>query len=164
MPSDFRNIAESGQACVGCGRGVKEGLSLKRLRTYARSLACLECIIRYAACGNKNPAGAKCGDSPRDHEIGLGACKRPGCGCERYMHGLEREFDRQLAESVGKNPTFATCGGFGAKLGQCGATIFILPGMHMRLCSACEREWVSQTRSQAEEMAKLFNLGKDNPQ
>jgi len=156
--SDLSNIKDSGRACVGCGRGPDQ-VMLMRLRTYSRSLACGACFIKYAKCENVNPVGTKCHHDPTDHHNKRGACKMAGCGCPRWVHGLENEFDRQLAAGIGVSPRMDHCTGFGVNLGKCGRMILAgLDGTISRLCDTCTRNWIRETQEGMKEVSKLLDL------
>lgn len=156
--SDLENIKESGSQCIGCGRSSKQ-VMLMRLRTYSRSLCCGACFIKYATCENVNPIGTKCHHEPVQHFNKIGPCKVSGCGCRRWIHGLEDEFDRQLAAGVGKSPQSQECQGFGQNLGKCGEIILVgADGIIFRLCKKCERRWVQETQEGAKEMKALFDF------
>lgn len=168
MSSDFSNIKDSGRACVGCGRGPRDGVELKRLRTYSRSLACYPCLAKYISCANKNPLGQVCNHHPTDHAYievqdgnvrRLGACNQPGCGCADYRHGLEGEFDRQLSDGVGKRQQSRICTGFGENLGKCDHIVFVqADGTLMRLCAECEEQWKRLAVQSSKEVHELLNL------
>ena len=156
--SDFTQLKDSGRACVGCGRGPEE-VMLMRLRTYARSLCCGACFIKYANCENINPIGTKCHHDPVDHFGQTGPCTMAGCGCPRWQHGLESEYDRQLAEAVGKSPTSRECSGFGQNFGKCGRPVFLSADAKLsRLCVECESNWVRETQQGQKEIAALLDL------
>lgn len=134
----LENVKDSGSQCVGCGRSSKI-VPLRRLRTYARSLACFDCMSKYRSCGNLNLMGQKCNHEPHIGHI----C--PYCGCPEYYHSLESEFDRQYAASVGKRPVSVTCESYGVNLGKCGNLIFAdSSGQFSRLCASCERNWTRE--------------------
>ena len=156
--SDFTQIKDSGSCCVGCGRSSQIVL-LMRLRTYSRSLCCGACFIKYAKCENINPVGTKCHHEPTDHLFKTMACSVAGCGCPRWVHGLESDFDRQLAEAVGKSPTTSECSGFGINVGKCGRPVFLgADGSLSRLCAECERSWVQQVTQGQKEIGTLLDL------
>jgi len=158
--SDFHNIADSGRACVGCGRGP-DHVMLMRLRTYARSLACGACFIKYASCENKNPdpMARVCHHNPTEHRNKVGPCQMAGCGCPRWIHGLESEMDRQLAIGVGASPRARDCTGFGQNTGKCTRTVLAKPdGSLGRLCDPCERLWVQETQERMREAHALLKL------
>lgn len=162
MPSNFENIKDSGKACVGCGR-TSDQVMLKKLRTYSLSFTCGACLMnpQYAACANENPLKKKCGHEPMQHKrtpgglYAFGACTIDGCGCERWIHGLETEFDRQYAAGVGVAQRFHECNGFGANIGKCGTVILAkADGSMDRLCEPCMRRWLNETK----DTAKQFQL------
>jgi len=81
------------------------------------------------------------------------------CGCQKWVHGLESEMDRQLADCVAVPERMRECNGFGQNLGKCGRLIFVTPdGDLPRLCDTCERRWVQETQEGAREMSALLNL------
>lgn len=140
MASDFTNVTSQGTACVSCGR-TPDQTALKRLRKGARIYSCFECYLKYSGCGNcHHPQHAK-----RSGGGDLtGVCS--DCGCRQYIHGLEAEYDRQLADCVGKKQTVNYCRGFGQRLGKCGSVLLLkLDGTLPALCSDCDREWTQQT-------------------
>jgi len=156
--SDFHNIEESGSVCVGCGRG-KDQVMLMRLRTYARSLACGACFLKYAACANQNPLGAICGHDPKDHLYKRGPCNMDKCGCIRWVHGLESEMDRQLSACVAVPEKMRECQSYGQNLGQCGRTILVgTDGNFPRLCGSCEKRWVQEVSERAKEVSDFLKL------
>lgn len=158
MGSDLRNIKDSGRQCVGCARGP-EKVMLMRLRTYSRSLTCAGCFIKYAICENVTPLGKKCHHDPREHQNKTGHCRLPGCGCPRWIHGLEDEHDRQYAAGIGKTQQSKECQGYGQNLGKCGNLIFVhSDGTIGRLCDTCERNWTQEVMGQHKGMNALFNL------
>ena len=82
-----------------------------------------------------------------------------GCGCPRWQHGLESEYDRQLAEAVGKSPTSRECSGFGQNFGKCGRPVFLSADAKLsRLCVECESNWVRETQQGQKEIAALLDL------
>ena len=130
-----------------------------RLRTYSRSLTCGACFIKYAKCENVNPVGTKCHHDPVGHVGKIGMCSVAGCGCPRWIHGLESEHDRQLAAGIGKTPRADYCGGYGVNLGKCGKIILAGPdGTIPRLCEQCEKRWVQEVSQGAREVSKLLDL------
>ena len=158
--SDFQNIAQSGSSCIGCGRGSNQ-VMLMRLRTYSRSLCCAGCFVNseYANCANKNPGGTTCNHSPSEHIKKNGPCSMAGCGCDRWIHGLENEMDRQLGDCVGKKPRMQECNGYGANMGKCGKLIFADPnGEISQLCDPCQRRWISETQEGMRDFAALNNI------
>ena len=156
--TDLSHIKKSGSQCIGCARDSGQVL-LMRLRTYSRSLCCGACFIKYANCENVNPVGTKCHHNPVDHHNKNGACNMAGCGCPRWIHGLESEFDRQLAAGVGMMPRVQHCNSFGANLGKCGRMILAGPdGTLSRLCHDCERRWVQETQQGMKEVGALLDL------
>ena len=164
MASDFKNLKDSGRACVGCGRNSNE-VMLMRLRNYSRSLCCGACFIKYATCENENPAGIKCHHEPQDHLRKIGPCSMAGCGCTHWIHGLESEFDRQFADSVGKIQQSKQCSGLGGN--PCFNLIFIqADGTISRLCPSCEKIWVMENRELYQQVKKLLNIdpAKEIPQ
>ena len=161
MPSDFSNLKDSGSSCIGCGRPSSKVL-LMRLRTYSRSLCCGACFIRYANCANKNPIGTPCNHPPTEHLRKTGPCQQAGCGCDRWIHGLEGELDRQYADCVGQQARVKECESFGQNLGKCGRIIYAKPdGTLSRLCDDCEKRWVQETRERMTEIAALLDLDTD---
>ena len=140
MPSDFSNVTSQGCACAGCGRTPDQAV-LKRLRKGARIYACIDCVVTHTHCGN-------CHHPQHARRSGRGdlttVCLE--CGCRRYIHGLEAEYDRQYADCVGKKPTTAYCRGFGLRLGKCGRVLLLgIDGKLPGLCSDCERIWTQET-------------------
>ena len=126
--SDVSSIAIC--ACVGCGR-TSETVQLKKLSTYSRSFSCFDCFMKHSACGGcHHPMHAKKSGDPDQ-------CY---CGCTSYRHGLEQEWDRQLAEVAGKKPDVHYCQGLAGKF--CGTVVLRkVDGSLPRLCSRHEREW-----------------------
>ena len=156
--TDLSHLAKSGSQCVGCGRSSNE-IMLMRLRTYSRSLCCGACWMKYASCENVNPVNTKCHHEPLDHYNKIVACRMSGCGCPRWVHGLEQDFDRMLAAGVGTSPRLQHCNGFGINLGKCGNMILAGPdGMISRLCSKCERNWVNEVQEGQKEIGALLDL------
>lgn len=153
--SNFRNMKDAGKACIGCGR-TQDHAELKKLSTYSRSYACRDCISneKYRMCANRNPEGGICG-----HEVHSrnGFC--PYCGCQKYIHGLEGEHDRQLAACVGGATAIKECPSYGSKLGTCGKTIFAdVNGNFARLCPECDREWAEAVGAGIADMKGKFGL------
>src|SRR6185369_736185 len=146
--SDFHNLADSGKACVGCGRGVKDGVALMRIRTYARSYSCFDCWRKHQSCANVSPtSGRKC--NHERHAPGLCA----HCDCPVWIHGLEQEFDRQLANCVGIPKGATICNGYGVNLGKCGRMIFAdSENQVSRLCVECEDRWNREAAEQDREI------------
>lgn len=156
--SDFHNLKDSGRACIGCGR-TSDQVMLMRLRSYSRSLCCGWCFLEYATCEGVNPLGVKCHHGPIDHYEKVGACSIAGCGCARWVHGLESEADRMLADCVGKSPTFRECQGYGQNLGKCGRIILAGPdGIIPRLCGDCEKRWAQEAAEGARAQKELLEL------
>ncbi len=156
MPSNFENIKDSGKACIGCGR-TSDVVDLRKLRTYSLSLSCAECYckVAYLLCANKNAIGTICGHEPHLK----GACQVHGCGCERWIHGLENEMDRQYAAGVGAVKRFRECQSFGAELGKCGTIIFVDgEGNLARLCPSCERRWLNETKETLRDVQMLQGI------
>lgn len=150
--TDLSQIKDSGRACVGCGR-TSDIVPLRKLRTYARSLACFDCMKKYRNCSNENFRGEPCSHEPHIGRI----CQH--CGCGEYRHGLESELDRQLADGVGKSPRYRECRSYGQNLGKCGRPIFAKPdGSLSRLCDDCEGRWVREVRQGAKEAALLLKV------
>jgi len=156
--SDFYNIQGAGSSCIGCGRGSNQ-VTLMRLRTYSRSLACGACWIKYAACANKNPVGIVCNHNPTEHLNKTGPCQMDKCGCPTWVHGLESEADRQLADCVGVPEKMRECGSFGQNLGKCGKVILVdADGTFSRLCDSCMKRWVQEVSERAKEVSDLLNM------
>lgn len=148
--SDFHNIKDSGKACVSCGR-TGDVVPLKKLRTYAVSLACFECFAKYATCAYVSPLGVLCNHEPHPK----GPCQH--CGCQYWQHGLETEYDRQLAACVGKAPTAHQCRGFANR--KCENVVLMgMDGEVPPLCSSCAKEWhqgVMETMRAAKQLIDL---------
>ena len=127
MPSDFEPIA--GCKCTGCGR-ESEHVALKRLNTYSRAFSCLTCYVRFSSCANCHHERHSSDRSvaQRIQDVG-GRCF---CGCTDYVHGLEREFDRQFSEHTGKAAAQLKCL-------HCGN--YFSPLDTSRLCPTCDQEW-----------------------
>ncbi len=157
--TDLSQIKKSGSQCVGCGRGPQDGIMLMRLRTYARSLCCGACFIKYANCENVNPVGTKCHHDPMNHLNKTGPCQMAGCGCPRWVHGLESEYDRMLAAGVGVSPQSRECSGYGQNLGKCGRLVLAkADGTLSRLCDQCETRWTRETLQGTKEVKALLDL------
>lgn len=156
MPSDFTNIKDSGSQCAGCGRSSKE-VMLMRLRTYSRSLCCASCFLKHATCENENILGVKCHHEPTEHFQKTGPCSMDKCGCQRWIHGLENEHDRQYADSVGKMPTQKYCRGFANR--QCSNILLAgKNGAFPVLCTSCMKLWVQGTQETMDEAAKFIEI------
>jgi hypothetical protein len=146
MPSDFHNVKSQGCACIGCGTTPDKERLLK-IRKGSTVWSCLRCFLKYSNCGN-------CNHEQHAKRSGAGDPTTPcmECGCRQYIHGLEAEFDRQLADCVGKVPIMRHC------LRGCGREVMMVPdpisksGARIPLfCSACEREWAEFNQSTTEE-------------
>ena len=157
MPSIPHNLSQSGSSCVGCAR-TSDQVMLMRLRTYARSLVCAACFMnpKYALCHNEVD-GHRCGHDPHPPGKKNPTGKCPYCPCAAWRHGLESEYDRQFADTVGLKPTFSECKSFGSQ--TCGRIILAgTDGAIPRLCPKCEREWIEAYRQGAREVGALLNI------